>query len=64
MRERVVVLDYSSANVWVFNLPEEHMQHDEVEEWLSKQGFSIGNINWMAGTLEINNYEPENNIVL
>lgn len=61
MKERVIVLDYSTCNVWVYNLPKKDMDHDEIEEWLEEQGLNMSNCHFMSGNLEIN-YEP--NVVL
>lgn len=58
--EQIVVLDYTTCNVWVYNLPSKHMQYDEVEEWLSKDmKLDTSNCSWMAGTITIN-HEPVN----
>lgn len=55
MKERIIVLDYSTANAWVYNAPRPNMQSEEIEEWLSEEmGFKIGNINWMSGNLTLN----------
>lgn len=55
MKERIIVLDYATAEVWMYNAPRPNMQHEETEEWLSEEmGFNIGNIHWMAGDLTLN----------
>lgn len=46
--EQVIVLDYCSGEVWIYNLPRLQMINEEIVDWLDSMGFKESEIEWMV----------------
>lgn len=46
VEQQVAVLDFTTATVHIFNLPE---GVDDIESFLDERGFDVSNCQWMAG---------------